>query len=720
MSYFYAFSAFLSAFLLFQIQPLIGKFILPWFGGTPTVWSTVLLFFQVLLTGGYAYAYWLLGRLPGRRQGLVHLIMLGLSLGLLLAAALTWRSPLTPDTSWRPQGSDLPIWGILRVLAVSVGFYYFLLAANSTLMQGWFNRDYPTRTPYRLYALSNTGSLLALISYPILFEPLLTLQAQSYLWAAGYVVFAISVSYLALRTYRRRQTEEAQPIATDRSDEAKRPSVGVLALWIGLAACASALLVSVTSQITQEVAVIPFLWILPLAVYLLTFILAFAGGRGYFRRIYLIAFFVISVVSVWMLVKYPPFDIITQLIIYLLLLFICCMLCHNELYQLRPHPRYLPSFYLMVALGGAIGGSFVTLLAPYLFPTGFWELQWGVIACGVLLAIVIQVERTTSRRRKRTGKARQHSGSPPRWTIKPAAAATLGFSLLLGVLVILIMLSISSETLLTMRNFYGMQRVWEINTDRPGVRAYQLTHGKTVHGFQFESAALRDLPTAFYTKDSGVGLAIQNHPARPAALRIGALGLGVGVIASYGQPGDIFRFYEINPDVINIAEQAGGYFSFLKDSAAEIQVVPGDARVSLEQELVSNGPQNFDLLVLDTFNGDAMPLHLLTKEAFEIYFQHLKSNGILAINVSNRYFDLAPEVYRLADELNVGAALIEDAGDGVQSYDSIWMLLTRDLGFLNQPFIAGRSTKRPPVLANMPVWTDDYSNLLQILRPLTN
>ena len=719
MPYFYAFSVFLSAFLLFQIQPMIGKYILPWFGGTPTVWSTLLLFFQALLTGGYAYAYWLLGRLRGRRQGIVHLILLGVSLGLLLAAALTWRSPLTPDTSWRPQGSDLPIWGIIRVLAVSVGFFYFLLAANSTLMQAWFNRDYPDQTPYRLYALSNTGSLLALISYPILFEPNLTLQAQGYVWALGYVVFAISASYLALRTYRRQPTEGAQKNAGDRPGEDQRPSAGTHLLWIGLAACASTLLISVTSQITQEVAVIPFLWILPLAIYLLTFILAFAGGRAYSRRLYLIAFFVISGVSVWMLVKYPPFGIITQLIIYMLLLFICCMICHNELYRLRPHPRFLPSFYLMIALGGAIGGIVVNLLAPYLFSTGFWELQWGVVACGVLLAIVIQVERTAARR-KRSGKARQRGSTPSRWNVKPAALVTVAVVLLLSGAIVLIMLSISTGTLLTTRNFYGMLRVWEINTERPGVRAYQLTHGKTVHGFQFESADLRDLPTAFYTKDSGVGLAILNHPTRPDKLRVGALGLGVGVVASYGQPGDVFRFYEINPDVTRIAESAGGYFSFLKDSRAEIQVVPGDARVSLEQELASGSPQNFDLLVLDTFNGDAMPLHLLTKEAFEIYLQHLKPDGILAINISNRYFDLAPEVYRLADELNMGAALIEDAGDGVQSYDSIWMLLTRDPDFLKQRAIAARSAPRPPMPAGLPVWTDDFSNLLQILRPSAN
>jgi MFS family permease len=722
MLYYYAFSVLFSAFLLFQIQPLIGKFILPWFGGTPTVWSTVLLFFQALLTAGYAYAYWLLGRLRDRLQGLVHLILLGVSLGLLLVAALTWPSPLTPDATWRPQGSALPVWGIFRVLAVSVGIPYFLLSSNSTLMQAWFSRDDRSQTPYRLYALSNIGSLVALISYPILFEPTLTLRAQAYLWSAAYVAFAISAAYLALRTYQRTPGEDVQGSRGGPPGEDQRPSMGVHVLWVALAACASTLLISVTSQITQEVAVIPFLWVLPLTIYLLTFVLAFSGGRWYSRRLYLIAFFVIGAVSVWMLVKWPPFSILTQIIVYTLLLFICCMICHSELFKLRPHPSFLPSFYLMIALGGAVGGIFVTLLAPYLFSTGFWELQWGFVACGVLLTFIMQSERTPapSRRQRRSRRKRRRKSRQPevpeRRTVKPVVTLSAVVVSLLGFAVVFIMREISSQTLLARRDFYGVSRVWEINTDRSAPRAYQLTHGKTVHGFQFAANELRDVPTTFYAENSGAGLSILNHPTRPGKLRIGALGLGIGVMASYGQPGDAFRFYEINPDVIQIAEGEGGYFSFLTDSQADIHVIPGDARVSLERELGSNGPQNFDLLVLDAFSGDAMPLHLLTKEAIELYLKHLKESGIIAVNVSNRYFDLHLELYRLADELNLGTALIEDRGDAIQSYDSVWMLLTRQREFLELPAIAARSVQRPPIPASLPVWTDDFSNLLQILR----
>jgi hypothetical protein len=722
MPYDYAFSVLLSAFLLFLIQPMIGKFILPWFGGTPAVWSTVLLFFQSLLTAGYAYAYWLLGRVRDRLQGLVHLGMLGISLVLLLLAALAWPSPLTPGVGWRPSGNESPVWGIFRILAVSVGIPYFVLSSNSTLVQAWFGRDDRSRIPYRLYALSNLGSLVALISYPVLFEPNLTLQAQSYLWSAGYVVFAISTAYLALRAYRRTQVGATQGVAESVPSEDQRPSIRAYALWIALAACASILLISVSSQITQEVAVIPFLWVLPLTIYLLTFILAFSSERWYARWPYLLAFIVIGVISVWMLVKWPPFSILTQIIIYTLLLFICCMICHSELFKLRPHPSFLPSFYLLIALGGAAGGIFATLLAPYLFSTGFWELQWGVVACGLLLTAIIQSERTapTRRRQDRSGRRRAlKSGQTElsaRRTVKPLSILSVAVVLLLGCAIVLIMRELSSETLLARRSFYGVSRVWEINSQIPGARAYQLTHGKTVHGFQFVAEELRDVPTTFYAEGSGVGLSLLNHPSRPGDLRVGALGMGIGVIASYGQPRDVFRFYEINPDVIRIAEGEGGYFSYLDDSQAEIQIIPGDARISLERELLSNGPQDFDLLVLDAFSGDTIPLHLLTKEAFEIYLQHLKQDGIMAIHVSNRYFDLYLEAYRLADAFDLAAARIEDRGDGVQSYDSIWMLLTRDRAFVELPAVAGRSAERPSIPASLPVWTDDFSNLLQILR----
>nr|MBC7245491.1 fused MFS/spermidine synthase [Chloroflexota bacterium] len=299
----------------------------------------------------------------------------------------------------------------------------------------------------------------------------------------------------------------------------------------------------------------------------------------------------------------------------------------------------------------------MNLLAPYLFATGFWELQWGLVACGVLLVIVMQTDhaparaKPPSRAQRRRADKSQRAGSPRRWSLRSVVAVTSLLIVVLVGLIVLIMRAISSDALLAMRSFYGVSRVWEINAEHPELHAYQLTHGKTVHGFQFENEDLRDRPTTFHAESSGIGLAISNHPTRPGNLRIGALGLGIGVITSYGQPGDIFRFYEINPDVIRIAQGKGGYFSFLADSQAHIDIIPGDARVSLERELVDGGSQNFDLLVLDAFSGDAVPLHLLTKEAFVTYLKHLKQDGIMAIHVSNRYFNLHWAVYRMADEL---------------------------------------------------------------------
>jgi hypothetical protein len=711
--YFYAISVFLSAFLLFQVQPMVGKFLLPWYGGTPTVWSTILLFSQVVLTGGYAYAYWILGRTRIRMQGTIHLIVLGGSLILLLATSLLWPSPLTPDTSWRSPGNVQPIWEILRILLVAIGIPFLVLAANSTLMQGWFHRDYPTPTPYRLYALSNIGSLLALLSYPVLIEPNLTLQTQAYLWTLIFVVFAVIAVYLAFRTLRWMQSEEGQQGKISAIDETRRPKINQLLLWIALAGCASALLIAMTNQLTQEIAVIPFLWVLPLAIYLLTFILAFAGGLLYSRVVYLIAFFIITVGS-RMLLRLPTSDLLLQIIIFSLLLFVSCMLLHNELYKLRPHADYLSSFYLMVAIGGAVGGIFVTLIAPLIFSSGFWELQWGLIACGLLMVLII------IRERKPAPRKRQRKGSPksrPLQQLLNPLVIILAILILLQIIfVINYMRAISNESLLSRRSFYGIVRVWEINEEVPALLAYQLAHGQTAHGFQFDAEEIRAVPTTYFTERSGVGLAFLNHPKRPESIRVGGLGLGIGVIASYGQEGDVFRFYEVDPDVIAIAEGEGNYFSFLEDSAADIDVIPGDARVSLEEELLRNGSNNFDMLVLDTFSGGTIPLHLLTKEAFEIYLQHLNQGGIIAVNVSNNYFDLPPAVFKIAEAFDLSSILIEDRGDGLQSYDSVWVLLAREPEALENPAIIVRRSQPLDIPENFRLWTDNFSNLFQIVK----
>jgi spermidine synthase len=711
-------TVFLSAFLLFQIQPLIGKYILPWFGGTPSVWSTAMLFFQALLVGGYAYAHWLVGRLSPRRQAIVHLALLGVSLGLLLALGLAWDSPITPGVRWKPQGTGNPQWQVLRILAVAVGLPYLILSANSPLMQVWFSYPQSVRalSPHRLYALSNAGSLLGLLTFPFLVEPMLALKAQANFWVWGYVVFAACVAYITLRVMR---LSAASPDHIATSDAPKawpaakgrgRPGVRVRLLWVALSACGSIMLLATTNQISQEVSVTPFLWVLPLALYLFSFVLCFSGRRWYWRAGYAVALFVTTgfFCSVFC---YGRGTLLAQIGVYGIVLFVCCMICHGELARLQPHPRYLTLFYLLISVGGTLGGVVVNLVAPHLFP-GFWELPIGLLATWVLLLLVF------------FGSERLDRG---RWLNLLAdwlARGLEGGVVILGVVLFFYANNSLKDVLWSSRNYYGVLRVKERDTDRPYQRAYALLHGDTVHGFQILTMLdeeRRPLPTAYYAEESGMGLAILNHPRRDAGLRIGAVGLGVGTLAAYGHPGDTIRFYEINPDVIRLAEGEGGHFTYLRDCPAQVEIVPGDARVSMERELAAGNPQQFDLLVVDAFNSGSVPVHLLTREAFDVYLRHLRPDGIVALHISNPYLDLGPVVQGLADHFQLGTAfIIDDGGSSGRGYWSAWTLVTRDGEFLERPEIAGRSGPRR-VYEGFRLWTDDYSSVLPILlnrRPL--
>lgn len=388
----YTLTVFLSAFLLFQIQPLIGKCILPWFGGVPSVWSTSMLFFQVLLVGGHAYAHWLVGRLSARKQRIVHLALLGISLCLLLVTGLVWDSPITPGAHWKPSGK-FPMWQIPKTLAVSVGLPYFILSTTNPLMQTWLNYHDPERSPYRLYALSNAGSLLGLVTYPFLVEPALVLKTQANLWAWGYIAFAVCVGYGALRTRRLNAAVAGHaagstaPKARPLAEGEARPGLTIRFFWVALSACASVMLLATTNQISQEVSVIPFLWVLPLTLYLLSFILCFSSKRWYSRIGYTVALFIGNAIFCWLFYYgQEALNILVQIGVYSLVLFLCCMICHGELARLKPHPRYLTSFYLLISTGGALGGIAVNLVAPYVF-TGFWEFPVGLLGCWGLLLI---------------------------------------------------------------------------------------------------------------------------------------------------------------------------------------------------------------------------------------------------------------------------------------------------------------------------------------------
>ena len=705
----FALSLFCSSFLLFLIQPLIGKYILPWFGSSPAVWSASLLFFQIMLTGGYVYAYALTGRFSPRRQRQVHLVVLSISLVGILIGVIYWTAPLLPGIGWQPKtgsigGTVAPFWDVMKVLAVAVGLPYLLLATNSTLLQAWFTKIYPGRSPYRLYALSNVASLLGLISYPLLFEPLLPITTQARWWVAGYVGYCLTDIGLAYRFFRqpsinmRLEIEVGEnPVLPDKPPSA--PGWSIRLLWVILPAIASTLLLASTNRITQEIAVIPFLWVLPLTLYLISFILCFESDRWYGR----VRFGLMLVIStgVYGLVadKGPLVDLRIQISAYCLLLFVCCMVCHGELTRLRPHPQHLTSFYLLVSIGGAIGGLFVNLASPVLFPY-YWELEIGLLACFfVFLLLIIFISQGRS------------------WKISlPLSVLILGVMIWMAVFTVKDIRSLMNNSLWVNRNFYGVLRIKQVKIGPDEVPANQLVHGITIHGLQFIGPEKRDQATTYYSPASGAGVALGYLMDRQPNLRVAILGLGTGTLAVYGRHGDIFRFYEINPAVVQIAQGEGGYFSFLQDSRADIEIVLGDARLSLQRELVSSGSQEYDLMLLDTFSSDAIPVHLLTNQAFQVYLQHLKQRGILAVHISNIHLDLRPVVYSQAKYFGLKCALISTGKTILGSTGSQWMLLTDDAQFLELPDVQPNVIGSEQLPFQVKLWTDDFSNLIQILR----
>jgi len=685
----FAVSIFLSAFLLFQIQPMIGRFILPWFGGTPAVWSTVMLFFQVLLTGGYAYAYWLISRVRQKRQPVIHIALIASAILLLVLLSFVWISPIMPDSGWKPIDIGSPVLDIFKLLVASVGLPYFVLASNGPLMQAWFSRIHPSQSYARLYSLSNVGSLLGLLAYPVLIEPTLSLRWQGWAWAGGFLLFGCMAGWVGVRSGR------SSPLAPPRVDSVfvvDQHSASLMSLWIALSATASLFLLSVTNQISQEVAVIPFLWILPLTLYLLSFILTFSGGRGYNRKFYSALFMLSAALTLYVMLNTTSLHVYWQILAYCLLLFSACMLCHGELYRLRPDADHLTAFYLMVSIGGAFGGVFVSLIAPVIF-NGYWEFFVGLaMSIAILLAVLRRNNDVTAR----------------------ARFIFVAFGSITVMLVIIG--TFFSGALYSKRNFYGVIRVRAGLEGKPPQPAYLMTHGITVHGLQFIAPELRDLPTTYYVRDSGAGLAILNHPRYGQGLRVGMLGVGAGTLATYGQPGDVYRLYEINSVVADLAEGQGGYFSFVKDSKADVTMVLGDARISLERELADGDRQNFDVLALDTFSSDSIPVHLVTKEAFALYLEHLAPDGIIAAHITNLHLDLQPVFWQLARYYGLSVVRINYGGDSNGGYASHWILLSRDPALLDIPDIKERAVDLGSYSTNIKLWMDDYSNLFQILK----
>jgi hypothetical protein len=696
----YVLSIFVSAFLLFQVQPMISRYILPFFGGTPAVWSTVQLFFQVFLTGGYAYAFWIIRRISTKKQARVHITVLVISLALVAALGFFWPSPVTPDASWKPLSLDTPILDIFKLLFVAVGLPYFLLSTNSPLMQAWFARSQPGRSPYWLYALSNIGSLLGLLAYPFVIEPKLTLIEQGWMWAGGYMLFVLLASYGAFKSARITPAEPEIPKTVETAAASVKPSMQVHVLWILFSAIGTTLLLAITSQITQEVAAIPLLWVLPLSIYLLSFILTYSGERWYNRKIFGGVIIVASIGFLWALVSVEA-NYIMRTSVFCFFLFVSLMICNGETYRLRPDPSRLTRFYLMTSIGGALGGIFVTLIAPIVFK-GYWELP---ISYGLVLALALAVFVT----RKSTKLELQI-----RFIFNVMVSVTI---LLVGSLSLYGLLGgKASGDVYQARNFFGVVRVKEVYPNDPEWHGYNVSHGITIHGLQFTAPDKRYLATTYYARQSGIGLAMLNHPKYGHGMRVGILGLGIGTLIAYGQPGDDYRLYEINPIMEDLAEGQEGFFTYLADNPVNKTVILGDARLSLENELATHGSNNFDLLVLDVFSSDSVPVHLLTKEAFDIYLKHLGADGVLAANISTRYIDLIPVMWQLSKYYNLTMVVIPTEADDRIVLPSLWVLMSQSSEQFQAPAIAERVFSMKDYSTNIPLWTDDFNNLFQILR----
>lgn len=777
----YALTIFLSAFLLFQVQPLMGKYLLPWFGGAPAVWTTCMLFYQVLLLGGYAYAHWTVSRLDPRVQRRVQVGLLSASTALVVLLLFVWKSPILPPAAWKPDGAASPTVRILGLLGAGVGLPYFLLSTTSPVLQTWFRRLRPGSSPYRLYALSNLGSLLALLSYPFVVEPALALKAQAFVWGVGYAGFTILCAWCLYGTSAVDPTLPAFGGQDELLASAEPAEAGGSGsrhpywLWVSLAACASMLLLAITNQMCEDVAAIPFLWILPLALYLVSLIICFDRAKWYARAIFGPLLGLAVGGACVLLYRGVDIGIVTQVAAYCLVLFACCMVCHGELVRLKPDPRHLTAFYLMVSAGGALGGVSVALIAPRLF-RGFWEVHAALwLTCLLVVLVWVRDPRSWLREGRLwpaplillgaealaihllgggfsnvfggglRAVSRLWVSGPVALAILTALGATVPWlrnrllargraaltSACLGVSLAFVGVILASEATNAMegavevsRNFYGVLTVEDWDPGDPAMERYALRHGRIDHGYQFRAEEKRRLPTSYYSEDSGIGLVLRHHPRAVAAgrrrqpLRIGIVGLGVGTTAAYARAGDYVRFYEINPNVLRLSLGPRSYFTYLRDCPAKVDVVLGDARLSMERELGRGAPQAFDVLALDAFSSDAIPVHLLTREAIQLYLGHLRGReSILAVHISNHYLDLSDELWALADSFGLASALIEtEEGDDNSKSGSTWMLLSRDPQVLRVSDIAEAATPRDPAAPRVRVWTDDYSNLFQALK----
>lgn len=661
----YAATTGLSAFLLFLVQPMLAKEMLPVFGGASAVWIACLVFFQLWLFAGYGYAHGLT-RLRGRYQAGVHLAVVGAA-----ALSLLWHpAALARAGAW--PSLEIFFWLLRRL-----GLPYLALAATSPLLQSWWVRGSGRPVPWGLFALSNFASLLALLLYPWMIEPRFDLRRQFMAWSIGFAVFAVLVEVIAWRTL-------GADIAMETASGDSATTAGRRLLWVLLPMCSSMMLCATTTHLTENVAAIPLLWVLPLTIYLLSFIVTFEGERFYSRTFVprLLAFMVASLG--YALFRFGiGFPLLVTLPLFLLGLLAVCYFCHGELFRLRPAAGSPTGFYLYVAGGGALGAILAGVVAPAIFANTY-ELPLTLAFASGLALVVLWRQGWTARML---------------WTACAALMIYVPITQAQGY---------RFGSLAMVRSFYGSLRVTENHNPPGAVTSRHLFHGTIEHGMQIFSDAERREPTSYYARDSGVGLAMQACcNGRPR--RVGAIGLGTGTIAAYGNPGDVFDFYEINPQVEGLART---FFTFLRDSAAKIRVVMGDGRLSLE----AAPPQGYDIIVVDAFSGDAIPVHLLTREAMRVYLRHLQPGGIIAFHISNQHLDLAPEVALLAEDAGMRAIQIhsrESVGRGEFAAD--WVLVTKNpVVYLNPDVVA--LSKPIAEIPGLRLWTDNDNSLLPLLK----
>lgn len=683
----YGSTVFLSAFLLFLVEPMAAKELLPALGGSSAVWITCLVFFQLALLFGYLYAHWLTRITFVRVQRQIHVAALLIAL---ISLAVATRFRMNLSGRYLSDGAAHPVTTIFVALTVSIGLPFLLLGSTSPLLQIWRARSEGGRVPYRLFALSNAGSLLALILYPIVVEPNLTLKHQRAAWLLGFILFAVLGSALARRFRPAALPEPPTNPATETTEEPLRSSLRSKVLWFLLPMAAAIQLSAVTSHLTSNIAAIPLLWTMPLAAYLLTFIVAFEFPSLY-RRGVAARFLVLMLASLGYALSKTDvtLPIGIGILFFLVEVFVACLFCHAEAYALRPRKASEATlFYLLLAAGGVVGTFFIAIVSPLLFAVNY-DLAIAFFVTAVLALTVTW-----------------NDGWPQRllWSTS---------SVLLLALLVMLHIVYARQTLLEVRNFYGALRVKQTDTppQTPGPPTQPvrlLLNGTIQHGTQLFAPGMSRIPTTYYAEDSGIGLALEQCcSGRPR--RVGVVGLGAGTLAAYGRTGDRFRFYEINPLVLPIARNL---FTYLRDSGAQITIAEGDARSSLTRE----APQDFNILVVDAFSGDAIPLHLLTVEAVQIYRRHLASGGILAFHISNQYLDLAPEIAQLALASGMTAAKIDSSPDDARGeYRATWVLVTDNKLFLESPSIEAHVIAIHPV-AGLRAWTDDYSSLLPILQ----